>query len=304
VIGEVVAALSSIHDLGFIYGDLKPENILIMEDTNGFQSIKLTDFGGCRPSTTIAKEMIKQELAKNTLQNLRNGDWRDITPDKPNPKSFEKYEDTDDRIEVTTAYLPPEVILGAIPTRASDAWALGCCLFQCLSGRPPILEDDEVSTRHKIVTFELPSSNTSDFKDGQFFLEDSGIQVFSDAAKNLTKELLAKNPSDRPNMAMVSSHVFFEGIDIFCLYKSESLCLDVGAVAPVLDAKWSRRQFSSIWAPQPESYITSVRSSTISKDRLECRDIPIVEGDERDGAFLKVSRSLTQVVEMQRDDVR
>ena len=29
VIGEVVAALSSIHELGFVYGDLKTENTVI-----------------------------------------------------------------------------------------------------------------------------------------------------------------------------------------------------------------------------------------------------------------------------------
>lgn len=29
--GEIVAALLSIHELGFSYGDLKPENVLITE---------------------------------------------------------------------------------------------------------------------------------------------------------------------------------------------------------------------------------------------------------------------------------
>ena len=31
VVGEVVAALRSVHELGFCYGDLKPENILLTE---------------------------------------------------------------------------------------------------------------------------------------------------------------------------------------------------------------------------------------------------------------------------------
>ena len=29
VVGEVIAALCSVHDAGFVYGDLKPENILL-----------------------------------------------------------------------------------------------------------------------------------------------------------------------------------------------------------------------------------------------------------------------------------
>jgi len=31
IVGEVVTALNSIHELGFIYGDLKPENVLITQ---------------------------------------------------------------------------------------------------------------------------------------------------------------------------------------------------------------------------------------------------------------------------------
>jgi len=45
VIGEVVAALNSVHDVGFVYSDLKPENILITESGHA----ELTDFGACRP---------------------------------------------------------------------------------------------------------------------------------------------------------------------------------------------------------------------------------------------------------------
>ena len=38
VVGEIVAALASIHDLGLVYGDLKPENCVITEPGH----IKLT----------------------------------------------------------------------------------------------------------------------------------------------------------------------------------------------------------------------------------------------------------------------
>ena len=44
-------------------------------------------------------------------------------------------EEEDIRVEGTTAYLPPEVVVGAFPTSAADAWALGCVMYQCLSGR-------------------------------------------------------------------------------------------------------------------------------------------------------------------------
>lgn len=44
----------------------------------------------------------------------------------------------DSRIEGTTSYLPPEVVMGARPTLAADTWALGCVMYQCLTGRPPV----------------------------------------------------------------------------------------------------------------------------------------------------------------------
>lgn len=42
VVGELVAALNSIHELGLVFVDLKPENILITESGH----VKITDFGG------------------------------------------------------------------------------------------------------------------------------------------------------------------------------------------------------------------------------------------------------------------
>ena len=42
VLGEVVTALLSVHDLGLVYNDLKPENVLITKEGH----VKLTDFGG------------------------------------------------------------------------------------------------------------------------------------------------------------------------------------------------------------------------------------------------------------------
>ena len=42
-------------------------------------------------------------------------------------------------LEGTTAYLSPEVIRGGASTSvASDCWALGCVLYQCIVGRPPV----------------------------------------------------------------------------------------------------------------------------------------------------------------------
>lgn len=294
VMGEVVAALASIHALGFVYADLKTENTVITETGH----IKLTDFGACRPCTEEAKELI-QSSAKNLLKGLRDGDWR---PSKKNEEAERPDEDVvvgwggdeaeedkeeeaceeeleeDIRIEGTTAYLPPEVVMGAVPTPAADAWALGCVLYQCLTGRPPLLEDDDDATRQKIVSFHHQrDSNDRDVLFGESYAKD----VPADA-KSLIRRLLSRQ--ERPTMSQVADDAFFQGVDVYALYRGQAHPLDVGTVAPVADAKWGRRQLSSIWAPQPKAYDISIHQNAPTT-QTSSTTTPIPEGVEATSFF-------------------
>jgi len=299
VIGEIVAALCSIHDAGFVFGDLKPENILITESGH----IKLTDFGGCRPHTDQAKELVKWS-SKDLIKMLRDGDWREQNLKKRGVESSDADKDVENedagnmdedetseedfRVEGTTAYLPPEVVVGGIPTTSADSWALGCVLYQCISGRPPILEDTDHLTRHRIVTFELTShTHEKDF----FGIHDES--TFQPDAKELIRKLLSRDPHGRPGMHSVAQDNFFEGKDVFSLHKEEAYPLDVGKIAPVADAKWNRRQFSSIWAPQPKQYAIDTLGSADGGSSTAWereRNSPIREGAERDVHFLSMRR--------------
>eukprot|EP00435_Cladocopium_sp_Y103_P053108 s1285_g16.t3 len=148
-VGEVVAALCAIHDTGFVYSDLKPENVVITSSNHA----KLTDFGGCRPITDEAAANCRRAL----LKRLRDGDWR--AQDAPEVEISECEEEIidDGRVEGTMIYLPPEVVKGGMPTLASDAWALGCLLYQLLTGRPPVWADSELEEeiKSRIVSFQL-----------------------------------------------------------------------------------------------------------------------------------------------------
>eukprot|EP00980_Cylindrotheca_fusiformis_P009674 scaffold2141_cov120-Cylindrotheca_fusiformis.AAC.9 len=303
VMGEVVAALASIHELGLIYADLKPENIVITEQGHA----KLTDFGACRAVTEDAKKMIR-DVANNLLSGLRDGDWKvqpkrkekefdvDQSDEEMNGNSSESptHHEDDLRVEGTTAYLPPEVVLGEFPTPAADSWALGCVLYQCLTGRPPIFEDDETSLKHRIVSFDVGESQ-SDNAASSLFSEPhaQGIEM---EARDLIIGLLNTAASDRPDMTEAAQHAFFskDGTDVYSLYRQVAPPLDVGDVAPVEDAKWSRRQFSSIWAPQPKAYdISSPIVALTPNTHSSLSSGPIVEGDEA-AAFFSASGSASK----------
>lgn len=201
--------------------------------------IKVTDFGGCRPVTQEAKTLVK-ESSKNLLKQLRDGDWKSNATKSQGLDEISEEDlgnhDEDLRIEGTTAYLPPEVVIGGYPTSAADVWALGCVMFQCISGRPPILEDTDALTAQKIVTFDLNS-------DKHGFFGDCGTSTFRDDAKALIERMLSRDFACRPDILQIADHEFFNGMDIFRLHKGQAHPLDVGSIAPTSDAKWSRRQF-------------------------------------------------------------
>ena len=312
VIGELVAALASIHDLGLVYGDLKPENIVITEVGH----IKLTDFGACRPVTEQAKKRI-HNLAKTCLKNLRNGDWKEdekaATKESESGKESESNnlgEELDDlemdddvqdekedvRVEGTTTYLPPEVVLGAYPTQAADSWALGCVLYQCLSGRPPLLDVDEEATRQRIVTFAAEASSSSSTNNDSHvskLFEDRHSSGVSPLARELIRTTFARDANSRPNMYQIARHEFFAsaGVQVFTLYQQAASPLEVGNVAPPTaaeaeDAQWARRQYSSIWAPQPQQYTLGSRTEEQGNDQQTRSTLaamaasPIPEGKE------------------------
>jgi serine/threonine protein kinase len=282
VMGEVVAALQSIHDAGFVYSDLKPENILITESGH----VKLTDFGACRPFTDSAKQLMKAR-GRNALNELRDGDWRVADDARFSSKEYGESSaaecDVDNRIEGTTAYLPPEVAMGGTPTPAADSWALGCVLYQCISGKPPILGDTDEQTVRKIVGFHLEGSKVEDELFGR-----SESSAFKPKTKALIQSLLNLDPGNRLSMLSIAQHEFFAGIDVFTLYKGSAPALMQGSVAPSSrETKWTRRQFSSIWAPQPKAYLlgTSPTRSTSSFD-MSAFEMEVEEGTEIDAAFV------------------
>ncbi len=142
---QIAKALQHAHDAGVIHRDLKPANLLLTADG----VLKLSDFGIARDTQSTALTAAGKTVG-------------------------------------TMAYMAPEQITGKHPiTRRTDLYALGCVLFEMLTGRPPFQSETQPELLFKHIEEEPPSVRE--------FNMDCPIWL-----DRLIQELLAKEPQDRP----------------------------------------------------------------------------------------------------------
>jgi len=119
-------ALYYAHKRDLIHRDLKPSNFMIVTEENE-DVLKLVDFG-------IAKHIAGE------------GDGHKLT--KPG------------MVMGSPVYMSPEQCLGRKLDQRSDIYSLGCVMYECLTGKPPLIGDTVVETLHKHV-HEAPRSFAS-----------------------------------------------------------------------------------------------------------------------------------------------
>ena len=121
IIKNILSGLMTMHDAGYIHRDIDPTNIMITNDGH----IKLIDFG-------IAKKM--NSLTTHDKHLTQTGQF----VGKPE-------------------YAAPELVLGAIneQNQATDIYAVGILLFQCIVGHPPF-EGDRTDILQKQLHAPLP----------------------------------------------------------------------------------------------------------------------------------------------------
>lgn len=142
---QIAKALEHAHNAGIIHRDLKPANLLLTNKG----VLKLTDFGIARD--TQATQITAAGKTVGTL-----------------------------------AYMAPEQITGKVPvSRKTDLYALGCVLFQMLTGRPPFQSETQPEMLFKHIEEEPPAVR-------EFNIE---CPLWLD---QLVSELLEKDPEERP----------------------------------------------------------------------------------------------------------
>lgn len=107
---QLMRAQSAAHEVHIVHGDIKPSNILI--GPNGV--LKVTDFGIARMMRAVQRVPGAFSLARTEVSGALAG-----------------------AIVGTPEYLAPELLIGGTPTVASDLYAAGIVLHECLVGTTP-----------------------------------------------------------------------------------------------------------------------------------------------------------------------
>ncbi|HEX5199441.1 MAG TPA: protein kinase [Actinoplanes sp.] len=149
---QICSVLAAAHAASLVHRDLKPTNLIL--GPTGL--VKVLDFG--------VAAVLDTDLPKLTATGETIG---------------------------TPTYMAPEQALGAssVGPRA-DLYALGCVLYELLTGEPPYLADNALGMLHQHL--EAPVPHVADARD------DVPPQL-----DGLIVTLLAKDPQDRPESAAV-----------------------------------------------------------------------------------------------------
>ena len=115
VVRQAAAGLAAVHEQGIVHRDIKASNLLLADDG----TVKVADFG------------IVRLLDEATTTLTSSG-----------------------QIVGTSHYLSPERALGEPAEPPSDVYALGCVLYQLVTGHPPFMAESPASIMYQHVQSE------------------------------------------------------------------------------------------------------------------------------------------------------
>ncbi|KAJ0508945.1 putative mitogen-activated protein kinase kinase kinase STE-STE11 family [Helianthus annuus] len=161
---SILRGLSHIHNRGYVHCDLKPQNVLMVanEGKAGGLIAKIVDLGS-------AKRM--KQIKKNILNNYAPC-WRG-----------------------TPMYLSPEVVVNGVQEKPADVWAVGCIVYEMLTGKPLWYSYQDLGVNEMISRIgdgrNLFSVSSSFSAEGRSFLEKC---LCRKVMCRLTANMLLKHP--------------------------------------------------------------------------------------------------------------
>ena len=147
LVEHVAEALDAAHAAGLVHRDVKPGNILVTSP-EGVEEARICDFGLARHVSSVSSLTGERGFVG------------------------------------TIDYVPPEQIAGETIDARADVYALGCVLFECLTGERPFARDSELSVVYAHLNESPP--RVSDVR-----------PELPAAFDTVIRKALAKNPDER-----------------------------------------------------------------------------------------------------------
>lgn len=127
---QIADVLCAAHAAGIVHRDLKPDNVMMTADGD----VKVLDFGLAHSDVEIDPDELATELARDPLAAAEEAVHAAIL-----------------RTEIgsvlgTPAYMSPEQARGEPIATASDCYSFGLLLQEFFSGRPPVLDGEDLES--------------------------------------------------------------------------------------------------------------------------------------------------------------
>jgi Protein kinase domain len=147
IVSQVAEALDEAHERGLIHRDVKPANVLL-EEHDGDDHAYLTDFG-------------LTKAAESVSGTTKSGQWVG-----------------------TIDYVTPEQISGEPGDASTDTYALGCVLYEALTGELPYARETDAARMWAHMNDPIPSAREV-------------VPELPKAVDKVLERALAKKPEDR-----------------------------------------------------------------------------------------------------------
>ena len=157
VFEQILDAVGTAHLAGVVHRDLKPENVLLVNERGRTDSVRVVDFG-----IAAALDLSPTGLTRTGL------------------------------VIGTPAFMAPEQLTGKINLvgPSSDLYAIGCMLFQALTGIPPFVADSAAEMLVAQMFAEVPSVSKA-----------ASGREFPAGLERLVASMMARDAGARPQRA-------------------------------------------------------------------------------------------------------
>lgn len=151
----------------------------------------------------------------------------------------------------TAEYVSPELLNDNYVDYKCDIWAFGCILFQMIAGKPPFKATNEYLTFQKVMKIQYAFT--------------AGFPLI---IRDLVKQILVKDPDQRPNIQQIKEHHFFKEVNFKDNSVWEKLPPDIApykvtakAMQPVVELKENKPTRTTIVLPKRNLSKTVVSKS-------------------------------------------